>query len=129
MCAIEARLAEGRDDQTVVILGSDAVAAALLGGLVETLGCAVRFRRPPESPDDSLRRTRARIALIDCEDAASFSDEVLGRARMRRVGVVIFGRADALERIRALALEHHFEMLLMPPDAGTLGRVLARVRE
>jgi hypothetical protein len=128
MCAIEARVAEGRDDRTVVILSADAVAAALLGALVETLGCVVRFRRPPESPDDSLRRTRARIALIDCEDATCLSDDVLGRARMRGVGVVIFGKADALERVRALALEHRFEMLLMPPDPAAVGRVLARVR-
>lgn len=127
MCAIDARVAEGRGDRTVVILSADAVAAALLGGLVETLGYAIRFRRSPESPDESLRRTRARIALIDCEDASSFSDDVLGRARMRGVGVVIFGKAEALEKVRALGLEHRFRTLLMPPDARTVERALAGV--
>ena len=58
----------GPGKHVVLILSSDAVAAALLGALVETLGYLVRFYRPPEPPEIALRRERPSIALIDCAD-------------------------------------------------------------
>src|SRR5439155_19764659 len=58
------RRAEPSESSPVVlILSGDAVAAALLGFLVETLGYDVRFARPPESPSATLRRVRPRICL------------------------------------------------------------------
>ena len=75
----------------VLVLSQDAVAAALLGGLVETLGYDVHFARAPESVEASIRRVRPRICLIDCVDPTPCSDEFLGRAAMRGISVVIFG--------------------------------------
>src|SRR2546421_3976044 len=114
----------------ILILSDDAVAAALLGALIETLGYTVKFARPPENADESLRRVRSKVCLVDCANPSMCNDEVLGRAAMRRISVVIFGSPDALDRVRALALEHDIDMLLVPPDtsrlADTLKRALAK---
>jgi CheY-like chemotaxis protein len=110
----------------ILILSADAVAAALLGALVETLGYSVRFARPPELPEESLRRARPKVCLVDCAHGTACSDEFLGRAAMRQISVVIFGSAEALNRVRALALEHDIDTLIVPPDTRELGDVLER---
>ena len=101
-------------------------AAALLGGLVETLGYDVHFGRPPESADDTIRRVRPRICLVDCTDPVSCRGEFFGRATMRGVSVVIFGTPQALDRVRAVALAHNIEMVLMPPELNELEATLQR---
>jgi CheY-like chemotaxis protein len=110
--------------QLVLILSNDAVAAALLGGLVETLGYVVRFPLPTEAAEESLRRVRPRICLVDCDDPGSCHAEFFGRATMRGVCVVIFGTARALDQVRAIALEHDIETLTMPPEMEALELVL-----
>lgn len=110
----------------ILVLSADAVAAALLGALIETLGYTVRFARPPESADQSMRRLRPGVCLLDCENPDSCNDEVLGRAAMRGISVVVFGTNAALARVRALALEHEIDMLLMPPDTVSLDETLKR---
>ncbi len=110
----------------VLILSHDPVAAALLGGLVETLGYDVHFARPPESADETIRRVRPRICLVDCTDPVSCRGEFFGRATMRGVSVVIFGTPQALDRVRAVALAHNIEMVLMPPEMNDLEATLQR---
>jgi DNA-binding NtrC family response regulator len=113
-------------EQLVLILSHDPVAAALLGGLVETLGYDVQFARPPELPGDSMRRVKPRICLVDCTDPQSCRSEFFGRATMRGVCVIIFGTPDALERVREVAMANNLEMLLMPPDVEALEAALQR---
>jgi DNA-binding NtrC family response regulator len=110
----------------ILILSDDAVAAALLGALIETLGYAVKFAQPPENAEASIRRVRPKVFLLDCEDPSRCSDELLGRAAMRRISVVIFGTVEALERVRALASAHDFDTLLLPADAGEIDETLRR---
>ena len=113
-------------ERAVLILSTDPLGAALLGALVETLDYNVRFASPRESPDDSFRQARPRVALIDAAYATGYADEVLGRAMMRGISVVIFGSAEACSRVRELALEHDFATLLMPPEVEELEQVLER---
>jgi len=110
----------------ILILSDDAVAAALLGALIETLGYPVRFARPPEDAEQTIRRVRPKVCLLDCEDPSSFSDELFGRATMRGISVVIFGTSAALHRLRTLASEHAIDMPLVPPDADALEATLRR---
>ena len=114
----------------ILILSADAVAAALLGALIETLGYSVKFARPPEQAHESLRRVRPKVCLLDCANPSMCNNEVLGRATMRRISVVIFGSTEALDRVRALAVEHEIDTLLVPPDtvslADTIKKALAR---
>lgn len=110
----------------ILILSSDAVAAALLGALIETLGYSVEFARPPERVEDSIRRVRPKICLVDGTDATMYTDGFLGRAAMRGISVVIFGSAEALDRVHALAMEHAIEIVLVPPDTVALTATLQR---
>lgn len=113
-------------EKPVLILSHDAVAAALLGGLVETLGFDVRFARPPESPEESVRRVKPRICLVDSTDSEASRGEFLGRATMRGISVVIFGTPEALARVRAVAAAHSIDTLLMPPALDALEDALQR---
>jgi len=108
----------------VLILSADPVAAALVGGLVETLGYLVRFYRPPEQPEEALRRERPSVAMIDCQDPTLMKDEVLGRARMRGISVIVFGSTAALQRVRDLTLQHSLDTLIMPAPLDALDETL-----
>jgi DNA-binding NtrC family response regulator len=110
----------------ILILSDDAVAAALLGALIETLGYPVSFARPAEDGNQSIRRVRPKVCMVDCDDPAKCTDELFGRAMMRGISVVIFGTAAALDRVRALATEHDIDMLLVPPDADTVDATIKR---
>jgi len=116
----------GPGKYVVLILSSDAVAAALLGGLVETLGYLVRFYRPPEPPEIALRRERPSVALIDCADPTLMKEELLGRARMRDVSAVVFGTPDALRGVRQLVADHEVDTLIMPASVDTLDETLRK---
>jgi DNA-binding NtrC family response regulator len=118
-----------RSEIPVLILSADSIAAALLGALVETLGYDVRFARPPEPADAAIRRTRPRICLVDCNDPDACRQELLGRAAIRGICVVIFGTPAVLERMRDLVEKYGLGVLLMPPDIADLERVLARVSQ
>ena len=110
----------------VLILSSDAVAGALLGALVETLGYLVRFYQPPEEPDAALKRERPSVAMIDCADPTVMKDEVFGRAKMRGISVVMFGTADALRRVREIASDHALDTLIMPATLESLDETLRK---
>jgi DNA-binding NtrC family response regulator len=110
----------------ILILSDDAVAAALLGALIETLGYSVKFARRPESAEESIRRVRPNVCLLDCDNPSDCSDELLGRAAMRRISVVVFGTSDALDRVRALAAQHHIDTLLMPTEPDVIDAILKR---
>jgi hypothetical protein len=111
----------------VLILSSDAVAAALVGALVETLGYAVRFHQPPEDPTETLRRERPDVAMVDGSDQLMISDAVLGHAAMRGISVVVFGSREALDGIRALAEIHRLHTLIAPPSIQKTSEVLTEV--
>lgn len=108
----------------VLILSTDVVAAALVGALVETLGYLVRFFTPPETPDDAIRRTRPAVAMVDCEDPTLVNTEVLGRARMRGISVLMFGSAAALAKVRELANEQELDTVIMPATLDELDESL-----
>ena len=110
----------------VLILSDDSVAAALLGALIETLGYSIRFAKPPEPADQSIRRVRPKVCLLDCGDPATCNDEILGRAAMRRISMIVFGTSHALTRLRTLATEHDIDMLIVPPDPEELDETLRR---
>ena len=119
-------IARSDEERAVLILSEDPIAAALLGALIETLGYEVRFASAPETPDESLRRTRPRVALIDGEYPAAYSEDVLGRAMMRGISVVIFCNKEVCARVRELVVAHNLGTLLMPPDVRELELVLRR---
>jgi DNA-binding NtrC family response regulator len=100
------------------------VAAALLGALVETLGYLVQFHQPPASADEAVRRAKPSVAMVDCGDPSLLTDELLGRAKMRGVSVVIFGTRRAMERVRDLAREFGLQEVMMPVSVEALDETL-----
>jgi DNA-binding NtrC family response regulator len=119
-----ARLADESD--VVLIASADPTAAALLGGLVETLGFTVRFAKCDDSADVRIRSARPRVYMIDCATTPDCNDEVIGRAMMRGVAVVLFGPQSLLRKMRELATRHELDLVITPVDAGPLGDVLDR---
>jgi CheY-like chemotaxis protein len=110
----------------ILIFSDDAVGAALLGALIETLGYPVTFAQAPESADQSMYRTRPKVCLLDCDDPSRCTDQLFGRATMRGISVVIFGTGAALERVRALATQHRIETLIVPPEPEVLNATIRR---
>jgi DNA-binding NtrC family response regulator len=110
----------------ILILSADAVASALLGALIETLGYTVRFASASEGAEQSIRRTRPRVVLVDAADSDVSNSEVLGRATMRGISVVMFGTSAALRRAHGLATGHRIETLAMPVDGPKLRDILER---
>jgi hypothetical protein len=108
-------------------MSSDAVAAALVGALVETLGHAVRFYQPPEDPTATLRRERPDVAMLDGADSLMISEAVLGHAAMRNISVVVFGSVDALRSIQDLARTHQLHTLIAPPTLAATSELLEEV--
>jgi CheY-like chemotaxis protein len=109
---------------TVLIVSDDATAAALLGGLVETLGYRVTFARVTTS-GDVIRRVRPRVCMLDCESDAC-TEASIARVIMRGVSVVLVGPRSLLEGMREIAARHGAEMVFTPPEPGPLGDALAR---
>jgi DNA-binding NtrC family response regulator len=118
---------ERQTKHLILILSSDAVAAALVGALVETLGYSVRFHQPPEDPTETIRRARPDVAMLDGDDQLMISDEVLGHAAMRGISVVVFGSREALDGIRALARTHRIHTLIAPPSLQDTSNLLSQV--
>lgn len=125
--AIPNRKLQGDEPHLVLILSTDAVAAALVGALVETLGYSVRFHKPPEDPTETLRRERPEVAMVDGSDQLMISDAVLGHAAMRGISVVVFGSREALDGIRALAQVHRIHTLIAPPTLPKTSELLTEV--
>lgn len=118
--------ADPLSNNTILVLSSDPLGAALMAAMVETLGYRVRFFYPPEAPDDAFKRERPCVALVDCDDPAVLTDETLGRARMRNISVILFGQSAALQQVRQLVLDHELETLLLPSSLDELDDTLRR---
>ena len=81
----------------VLILSSDALAAALLGAAVELAGHMPHFAREGEPARGALLRVRPKLVLIDCDHEESCSDEFVGPALMTGGRVLLF-RSRRTER-------------------------------
>lgn len=112
----------------VLVVSRDAVGAALVGALVETLGYLVQFVIPPESVDDAMRRVRPSVAMVDCEDPAALTTEVIGRARMRGISVLLFGSREVTRQMRELAEHFGLHSIIMPASAQHLEEELLKSR-
>ena len=111
-------------NSTVLIVSDDATAAALLGGLVETLGYRVTFARVTSS-GDVIRRVRPRVCMLDCEGQAC-DEAAIARVVMRGVSVVLVGPRSLLDGMREIAERHGAEMVFTPPEPGPLGEAIDR---
>jgi hypothetical protein len=74
----------------------------------------------------AIRREKPSVAMVDCADTTVMNDEVLGRARMRGISVVLFGASDAIRRVREAAIEHDLDTVIMPASLDSLDETLLK---
>jgi hypothetical protein len=113
---------ESAVSRSALVLYADALAAALLGALLETLGWDLLFAAPDESPRDALRRLRPTLVLADCGYEPAWVDTFLGPARMLGVPVMVFGDSSSAESVRRLATRHRLVSIILPTDPAILER-------
>lgn len=110
--------------QAVLILSSDALAAALLGAAVELAGHAPHFAQTDEPPRAALLRIRPRLTVIDCDHGEACSDEFVGPAIMTGARVVLFRSHRSKRDISEFASRLELRVVDMPVDHETLTRLL-----
>ena len=108
----------------VLVLSADALAAVLLGALVEMEAHVPMFRRAGETPRDALRRTRPGIVLVDSRDIEACSTTFIGPAKMMGVPVVVFGARQRAAYVADCGRVHAVDTILLPPAPGELRRLL-----
>lgn len=109
--------------QVVLIISSDALAAALLGAAVELAGHAPHFSQTDEPPRAALLRIRPRLTIIDCDHEAC-SDEFVGPAIMTGARVVLFRSHRSERDISEFASRLGLRVVDMPIDHETLTGLL-----
>ena len=88
-----------RTDHKVLVLARETMAAALVGGLVESAMLHPAFAEPGETADQALARVKPVLGVLlesTSEDAGS--DLFVARARAREVKVALFCRAAESDR-------------------------------
>ena len=110
----------------MLVLSADALAAALLGALIETEGHRVAFTNGGESARDALRRVRPAVILLDCEYPDACSSAVIGPAKMMGAGVLLFARPQLDRELHECAERYGVAALLMPAARGELRAALER---
>lgn len=111
----------------VLILSSDALAAALLGAAVELAGHQPHFARQAEPARSALLRVRPKLVLIDCDHEESCSDEFVGPALMTGGKVLLF-RSRRTQRDRGEFAERlSLHVIDMPLDHHELTTILHEV--
>lgn len=113
----------------ILVLSPDAVAAALLGAFVESLGQKVAFGGGEETYRDLLRRLRPKLVLLDCTLDRELCDSILGPAKMMGAHVILFAPAALAEQARAVALERGVELIILPRDLTELAARITRAGE
>ena len=109
----------------ILIVSTDTLGAALLGGAVELAGSEPHYLRPDETPRVALRRTRPTAVLIDCGHPDACAASFIGPALMTGARVILFRTrgSDVVVPQSVTALE--LPTLELPQDADRLSIVLA----
>jgi hypothetical protein len=123
----------GSDDDVshhaVLILSSDALAAALLGAAVELAGHMPHFARQGEPARSALLRVRPKLILIDCDHEESCTDEFVGPALMTGGRVLLFRSRRTERDMREFATRLSLRIMDMPLEHETLTTLLLEMLE
>jgi len=111
---------------SALIISTDALLAALLGAVVETLGYAAAFPGDGEPPRLALGRLRPALVLVDCADDESCANGILGPATMLGAGLVLFGDVASTDRRQELATHHAAALLTLPTTWQEIAETIER---
>lgn len=113
--------------QAVLIISSDALAAALLGAAVEFAAHMPFFVRADERARIALLRVRPRLVLIDCDHTEACSDEFVGPAIMTGARVILFRSKRTVTDQSEFGERIGVRILDMPTEHETITAVLKEV--
>ena len=108
------------------MVAREALAAALVGLLIELDKYEPAFALPDESPEEAVRRVRPVLVIIlDGSLDAATSDVFYARAK--GTPVVLFSTSRGQSRVRALAEERKLRWFTMPIDRAQLSQLIRDV--
>ena len=109
---------------TVLVLSSDPLAAALLGAAIELAGRAPKFPRADESPRSALLRVRPRLVVIDSDHEDACSEAFVGPALMTGSQVVLFRSRRTQRDVSEMADRLGLRTVEMPGEHDSLTSLL-----
>jgi len=116
-----------RNGQNVLIVATDPMLAALVGGLVEALRLQAVFPRPGENPDAAVARVRPlAVILMEGSSGSAGSEILLVRARRRGARVMLFGDAASIAPLREWAKQADVASFMLPDELEGLRQALER---
>jgi DNA-binding NtrC family response regulator len=106
----------------VLVVSSNPVLAALIGGLVELADVNVAFPQGGEAAGSALRRIRPAIVVADCDHPDTASEAFIGPALMTGARIALFcsARHAARERTQATADRHGLAFFVLPDESDAL---------
>jgi hypothetical protein len=110
----------------VLILSTDALAAALLGAAVELAGHQPHFPKDHEPARVALRRVRPRLVVVDCDHADACTEEFVGPALMTGTRLLLFDSRRHGDRGVDVARRLGLDVVHLPEDHDVFVR---RLRE
>jgi hypothetical protein len=107
----------------ILVLAREALAAALVGLLLELEKYEPVFALPDESPEEAIRRTRPVLVIVlDGSLDAATSDVFYARAK--GTPLILFGTSRNESTIRALAEGRQLRSFTMPIDRERLSQLI-----
>jgi hypothetical protein len=110
-----------RSRKNVLIVASDPVLAALLGGLVDAMRFQPVFPHAGEDPDAALARVRPlAVILMEGSSSTAGSQLFVVRARRRGARVMLFGHPASIAPLKEWAAQHDIDAFALPEELERL---------
>jgi hypothetical protein len=113
--------------QTILVLSSDPLAAALLGAAIELAGYAPHFPYSSESPRTALLRARPRLVVVDCDHEEACSDGFIGPALMTGSRVLLFRSPRTRREVSELSTRIGLRVAELPMEHEPLSQMLRQM--
>ncbi len=107
-----------------MIFSEDPLAAALIGAAVELVGFDPGYPDAGESPRDALRRTRPRLALVDCDHDGACQPAFFGPVLMTGARLLLFTSGRARHSADSIATTYSLRTIRLPVDLEVLRAIL-----
>jgi DNA-binding NtrC family response regulator len=113
----------------LLIISTDPLVAALLGGWAELARYRPVFDQGGEPPQAAVARHRPGLLLVDIEHRDGASDAFLRRQREAGLPVILYGSGRRRDDVRSRAERHGLAWLLLPADQATFTDTLSKAAE
>src|ERR1700759_2022945 len=116
---------DAHERTSILILSTDAFAAALIGAAVELASYVPVFQNEGESPRDAVMRLRPGAVLVDCDHEDACTEAFFGPAMMVGARVAVFSSTRSIRALQPIATEFDVRLFSVPLDFANLSALLA----